>query len=395
MEEMKDYLSSRMVINIGPAHPATHGTLRFIMELEGEKIIKCTPEIGYLHRAFEKSAEKGTYTQVIPYTDRLNYCSAMINNVGYVMAVEKLMKIEITERCKYIRVIISELSRIMDHLVCIGANAVDLGALTNFWYFFQKREEIYDVLEALCGARLTTSYTRIGGLMRDAGPEFITGVSNLLKSIPHAISDVDKLLTKNKIFYDRSRGVGVISGEDAVSYSFTGPCLRASGINYDVRKKMPYLGYENFDFEIPTDSAGDVYSRYIVRMEEMRQSLRIIEQAVKKLPAGPVNCDIPNVTLPPKEKVYNQMEALIRQFKIIIDGIKPEIGETYFAVEGANGELGFHIISDGTTNPYRVRVRPPCFPFLSAFPKMTEGAYIADAIATLGSLNIIAGELDR
>ncbi len=395
MQSPPDFLSSRMRINVGPAHPATHGTLRFIMELEGEKIMKCVPEIGYLHRGFEKSAEKGTYTQVIPYTDRLNYCSSMINNVGYVMAVEHLMGIKITERCSYIRVIISELSRIMDHLVCIGANAVDLGALTNFWYFFEKREEIYDVLEPLCGSRLTTTYTRIGGLMYDAGPDFVEGVKKVIKSIPDALKDVDGLLAKNRIFYDRTRGVGVISKEDALSYSFTGPCLRASGVGYDVRKASPYLVYDNFEFDVPTDAHGDTYSRYLVRMQEMRESIRIIEQAVKKLPGGPVNADNNYATLPDKQKVYNEMEALIRQFKIIIDGVKPQIGETYFAVEGANGELGFYIVSDGGTNPYRVRVRPPCFPFLAAFPMMVEGHYIADAISALGSLNIIAGELDR
>jgi len=395
MQSPPDFLSSRMRINVGPSHPATHGTLRFIMELEGEKIMKCTPEIGYLHRGFEKSAEKGTYTQVIPYTDRLNYCSAMINNVGYAMAVEHLMGLKITERCSYIRVIISELSRIMDHLVCIGANAVDLGALTNFWYFFEKREEIYDVLEPLCGSRLTTAYTRIGGLMHDAGPDFVEGVKKVIKSIPEALKDVDGLLAKNRIFYDRTRGVGVISKEDALSYSFTGPCLRASGVGYDVRKASPYLVYDNFEFDVPTDGHGDTYSRYLVRMQEMRESIRIIEQAVKKLPGGPVNAENNYVTLPDKQKVYNEMEALIRQFKIVIEGVKPQIGETYFAVEGANGELGFYIVSDGGTNPYRVRVRPPCFPFLAAFPMMVEGHYIADAISALGSLNIIAGELDR
>jgi len=394
MEE-KDFLSSRMKINIGPAHPATHGTLHFKMELEGEKIARCEPVIGYLHRAFEKSAEKGTYTQVIPYTDRLNYCSSMINNVGYVLAVERLMGIDVPERCKYIRVIISELSRIMDHLVCIGATAVDVGALTNFWYFFEKREEIYEILEQLCGARLTTSYTRVGGLMRDAGPEFETGVRTLLASVPRALDDVDALLKKNRIFFDRSHDVGRISKEDAIAYSFTGPCLRASGVAYDVRKASPYLVYDRFAFEVPTETDGDAYARYLVRMAEMRESLKIVGQAIDALPGGPVNSDDHRVTLPEKQKVYNEMEALIRQFKIIIEGVRPEPGETYFAVEGANGELGFYIVSDGTMNPYRVRVRPPCFPFLAAFPKMVEGAYLADAISTLSSLNIIAGELDR
>lgn len=381
---------------MGPSHPATHGTLRFTLELEGEKIIKCVPEIGYLHRGFEKSAEKGTYSQVIPYTDRLNYCSAMINNVGYVMAVERLMDIKITERCRYIRIIISELSRIMDHLVCIGANAVDLGALTNFWYFFRLREDIYEVLESLCGSRLTTAYTRIGGLMRDAGEDFIPSVKRLTEEkIPAALKDVDSLLTRNKIFYERTKNVGKISAHDAAAYSITGPCLRASGVAYDVRKSSPYMGYEEFDFNIAVDSGCDVYSRYLVRMQEMVESVKIIEQALERMPAGPVNCEDNYVTLPEKKKVYGEMEALIRQFKLVIDGVRPQAGETYSAVEGANGELGFYVVSDGGTNPYRVRVRPPCFAILSAFPRMVEGGLIADAVATLGSLNIIAGELDR
>ncbi len=392
----KDYLSSRVTLNMGPSHPATHGTLRFTMELEGEKIIKCVPEIGYLHRGFEKSAEKGTYSQVIPYTDRLNYCSAMINNVGYVMAVERLMDIKITERCRYIRVIISELSRIMDHLVCIGANAVDLGALTNFWYFFRLREDIYEVLESLCGSRLTTAYTRIGGLMRDAGEDFIPGVKRLIEEkIPAALKDVDSLLTRNKIFYDRTKNIGKISALDAAAYSLTGPCLRASGVAYDVRKSAPYMGYEEFDFNIAVDSGCDVYSRYLVRMQEMVESVKIIEQALERMPEGPVNCEDNYVTLPEKKKVYGEMEALIRQFKLVIDGVRPQADETYSAVEGANGELGFYVVSDGGTNPYRVRVRPPCFAILSAFARMVEGGLIADAVATLGSLNIIAGELDR
>jgi NADH dehydrogenase I D subunit len=394
--EHKDYLSSKINLNMGPSHPATHGTLRFSLELEGEKIIKCVPEIGYLHRGFEKSSEKGTYTQVIPYTDRLNYCSAMINNVGYVLAVESLMDIKITERCRYLRVIISELSRIMDHLVCIGANAVDLGALTNFWYFFRLREDIYDILEPLCGSRLTTAYTRIGGLMSDAGADFKDSVAALLNDkLPAALKDVDALLTRNKIFYERSKGIGVISAGDAAAYSITGPCLRACGTPYDVRKAAPYLGYDEFDFNIAVDSGCDVYSRYLVRMQEMVESAKIIEQAVERLPEGPVNCDDNYISMPEKSKVYDEMEALIRQFKLVIDGIRPAAGETYSAVEGANGELGFYVVSDGGRSPYRVRVRPPCFPILSAFPKMVEGGLIADAVSTLGSLNIIAGELDR
>ncbi len=392
----KEFLTSSIKLNLGPSHPATHGTLRFSLELQGEKIIKCVPEIGYLHRGFEKSAEKGTYTQLIPYTDRLNYCSSMINNTGYVLAVERLMGIEITPRCRLLRVIISELSRIMDHLVCIGANAVDIGALTNFWYFFRVREDIYDLLEPLCGSRLTTAYTRIGGLMRDAGADFKDKIFSFLNDkLPQALKDVDTLLTRNKIFYERTRGIGKISAENAAAYSITGPCLRACGVAYDVRKAWPYLGYEEFDFNVAVDSGCDVYSRYLVRMQEIIESASIIEQAAGRLEEGPINSDNNYVTLPQKQKVYNEMEALIRQFKLIIDGVRPAPGETYFAVEGANGELGFYLVSDGGRSPYRARVRPPCFPILSAFPLMVEGSFIADAISTLGSLNIIAGELDR
>jgi NADH dehydrogenase I D subunit len=391
----KDYLDSRMVLNLGPSHPATHGTLRFVLELDGETIIKCQTEIGYLHRAFEKQAEKGTYTQVIPYTDRLNYCSAMINNVGFALAVEKLLDIDVTPRCKAIRIIVNEFSRIMDHLVCIGANAVDIGALTNFWYFFRAREDIYDLIEELCGARMTTTYTRIGGLSADMPEGFVARAKATLPRISDAIKAVDGLLTNNRIFIDRLAGVGIISKEDAISYSFTGPCLRANGVPYDVRRAHPYLGYEHLEFDIPTRTEGDTYARYIVRMEEMRQSLRILEQILDRVPEGPYMVDRPDVVLPMKDRTYNQMEALIRQFKLIMEGVKPPKGEIYHCTEGGNGELGFYIVSDGTGHPYRVRVRPPCFPLLSAFAGMVEGQMIADLIAALGSLNIVAGELDR
>ncbi|MBI3098897.1 MAG: NADH dehydrogenase (quinone) subunit D [Planctomycetes bacterium] len=393
--ETRDYLDSRMHISIGPSHPATHGTLRFHLDLDGETIVKCVPEIGYLHRAFEKSAEKGTYTQVIPYTDRLNYCSSMMNNVGYCQAVERLMGLQIPERAVYIRVIISELARIMDHLVCVGTNAVDIGALTNFWYFFRAREDIYELIEALCGARLTTTYTRIGGLAWDAPPGWADRLKAFIEKCPKTIEDVEGLLAKNRVFIDRTKGIGAISKEKAVSYGFTGPCLRATGVKYDVRRDRPYLCYDRFQFEIPTHTAGDTYARFLVRMEEMRQSLRILQQAVKDLPGGPVLCDDPAVALPPKSQVYTNIEAIIRQFKLVIEGVKPRKGEVYDCTEAANGELGFLVVSDGTGKPWRVRVRPPCFCFLAAFPEMVEGQMLADLIATLGSINIIAGELDR
>jgi NADH:ubiquinone oxidoreductase subunit D len=341
-------------------------------------------------------AETHTYQQVIPFTDRLNYCSAIINNVGYCMTVEKLLGLEVPSRAQQVRLMLSEFMRIADHLVCIGTNLVDMGALTNFWYLFQPREEIYGLIEACCGARLLPSYLRIGGLAVDVPPDFLERAQRLVKMMPKFINDVEKLVDRNKIFLDRVVGVAPISPEDAVEYGFTGPCLRACGIPFDVRKASPYLGYETYDWDVPIADGGDTYARYLVRMEEMRQSLRILQQAIDRgLPAGPVMVDNPYVALPPKSKVYNEMESLIYHFKLIMHGIQPPVGETYFQVEGGNGELGFHVVSDGTKNPYRVRVRPPCFPIYQAFGQMITGQTIPDAIAALGSLNIIAGELDH
>ena len=389
-----DHLETQ-VLNLGPSHPATHGTLRTIARLDGEYITQAECEIGYLHRCFEKMSETHGWQQVIPYTDRLNYCSSMMNGVGYVLTVENLLGIEAPPRAQAVRVILSEFSRIMDHAVCLGANLVDLGALTNFWYFFQIREEIYGLLESCAGGRLTVSYARIGGLAHDVPLDFEEHVRSLLARIPKFINDVDKLVTTNKIFRDRTENVGKISGEEALAWGWTGPCLRASGIPYDVRKAHPYLNYEQYDFDVPVASTGDTYARYLVRMEEMRQSLRIIEQAIDTLPTGPVITDNHHVALPPKEKVYTEMESLIWHFKLIFDGIKVPAGEAYGFTEGANGELGYYIVSDGTGHPYRIKVRPPCFAVYQAFPHMLEGSLIPDAIATLGSLNIIAGELDR
>lgn len=390
-----DPLESKLTVNIGPSHPVTHGTLRFLCELDGEVIVSCQPEIGYLHRAFEKSSEKGTYTEVIPYTDRLNYCSAMMNNVGYCMAVEKFFDMQLPERGVYVRMIVSEMSRIMDHLVCIGTNAVDLGALTNFWYFFQVREELYDLIEALCGARLTTTFTRVGGMSGDLPEGWAGELKKMLAKLPGVLDDVDGLLTKNRIFMDRTRGVGPINAADAIGYGFTGPCLRACGVRHDLRRANPYMYYDRFEFDVPVGSNGDTYDRYLVRMEEMRQSLRILEQLLATLPGGPVNVDNPLVVLPPKERVYGSIEGLISQFELIIKGLQPPPGEVYVATEAANGELGFYIVSDGSGRPYRVRVRPPCFPLMSALPHMIQGQMVADMVATLGSINIIAGELDR
>ncbi|HEX7150437.1 MAG TPA: NADH dehydrogenase (quinone) subunit D [Thermoanaerobaculia bacterium] len=386
----------RVTLNLGPSHPAMHGTLRCVVTLDGETIVGAEQEIGYLHRCFEKMSETHTYQQVIPYTDRLNYCSAVINNVGYCMTVEKLLGLDAPERAQYVRLILSEFYRIADHIVCIGTNLVDLGALTNFWYLFQPREEIIALAESCSGARLLPSYMRIGGLAVDVPDTFLSHAQTIVKMLPKYIDEVESLIMTNRIFRDRTEGVGVISKEDAINFGFTGPCLRATGVPFDVRKDKPYLGYETYDWDVPVAEGGDTYARFLVRFEEMRQSMRIIQQAIDRgLPAGPVIVDNPYVAMPPKEKVYNEMESLIYHFKLIMHGIQPPVGETYFQVEGGNGEVGFYIVSDGTKNPYRVRARPPCFPIFEAYGKMIMGQTIPDAIAALGSLNIIAGELDR
>jgi len=386
----------QVTLNLGPSHPATHGTLRIVVTLDGEVIIGADTEIGYLHRCFEKMSETHTYQQVIPFTDRLNYCSAIINNVGYCMTVEKLLGIEAPPRAQWIRLVLSEFMRIADHFVCNGANLVDMGALTNFWYLFQPREEILGLVESCCGARLLPSYTRIGGMAVDIPDDFFDHAWKIVNRLPKYVEDVEKLVLRNRIFLQRTEGIGVISREDAINHGYTGPCLRATGVAYDVRKAHPYLGYENYDFDIPVMDGGDTLARFMVRMEEIRQSLRIIKQALERgAPDGPVIVDDPYVALPPKEKVYNEMESLIYHFKLIMHGIQPPVGEAYHMVEGGNGELGFHVVSDGSKNPYRVRVRPPCFAIYQYFRKMIVGQMIPDAIAALGSLNIIAGELDR
>jgi NADH-quinone oxidoreductase subunit C/D len=386
----------RVTLNLGPSHPATHGTLRVVVTLDGETIIGAECEIGYLHRCFEKMSETHTYQQVIPYTDRLNYCSAIINNVGYCLTVEKLLGLSAPARAQHVRLMLSEFMRIADHLVAIGTNLVDMGALTNFWYLFQPREEIYGLIESCCGARLLPTYTRIGGLAVDVPPNFLENAQTLVSKMPRYIEDVEKLIMTNRIFRERVDGVAPISAEDAINFGFTGPCLRACGVPYDVRKASPYIGYETYDWDVPVAEGGDTYARFLVRFEEMRQSLRILQQAIDRgLPPGPVIVDNPYVALPPKEKVYNEMESLIYHFKLIMHGIQPPVGETYFPVEGGNGELGFYVVSDGTKNPYRVRVRPPCFPIFEAYSYMITGQTIPDAIAALGSLNIIAGELDH
>lgn len=392
--EDEDHFETQ-VLNLGPSHPATHGTLRTVVRLDGEVITDAEVEIGYLHRCFEKMSEQHTYNQVIPYTDRLNYCSSMMNGVGYALAVERLLGIEAPPRAQVIRLILSELSRIMDHLVCIGANLNDVGAMTPFLYMYEAREEIYSILEACAGGRLTVSYVRIGGLANDVPADFVDSVRYVLKRIPKLVGEMETLITANRIFRDRTEGIGKLSAEDAVDWGWTGPCLRASGVAYDVRKADPYLGYQDYDFKVPISSAGDSYARYLVRVEEVRQSLGIVEQALARIPSGPIIVNNHNVALPPKEQVYTEMEALIWHFKLIMEGMRVPPGEVYGRTEGANGELGFYVISDGTGKPYRIKVRPPCFAVFQAYPHMLKGHMVADSVPIMSSFNIIAGELDR
>jgi NADH-quinone oxidoreductase subunit C/D len=394
--DSSDDMFERMTINIGPSHPAMHGTFRLVATLDGELISASEMEVGYLHRCFEKMSETHTWQQVIPYTDRLNYCSSFINNVAYCRGVEELMRIEVPPLAVWARTILSEFSRIMDHCVCNGSTLVDTGALTNFWYLFQIREEIYGLLEACCGARLTVSACRIGGLLQELPPDFEARCRHLLDIIPPFIDDVETLVTKNRIFLDRAVGVAAISGADAVNEGWTGPCLRASGVEYDVRKAHPYDLYDTVDFEVPVLPGGDIFDRYRVRMMEIRQSLSIIRQLLDRgKPEGGYIVGDPHVALPSKEDAYTQMEAMIYHFKLIIDGIQVPPGEVYSMVEGANGELGFYMISDGSGKPYRIKVRPPCFPIMASFTDLIQGGTVSDAIATLGGLNVIAGELDR
>ncbi len=394
--EDEDILTSqRTLVNIGPSHPATHGTFRIYCELEGETITRAKAEIGYLHRCFEKMAETHRYQQVIPYTDRLNYLSAPMNNAGYCRAIEKLLSIEIPIRAQYIRVILNELSRIIDHLVCIGTTSVDMGALSTFWFCFRQRENVYELFEKLCGNRMLTSITRIGGVYGDINAEWKRRCKEVIKTLRATIDEVDSLLTNNKIWLNRMKGTGIVSKEMAIDYAFTGPCARASGINHDLRKYEPYYDYDRFDFDVPVLADGDNFTRYLIRMEEMRQSCRIVEQALDKIPDGPTQVNDPLIVLPPKKEVYSNIEALMNHFMLVINGIQPPKGEIYSYTEAANGELGFYVISDGTGYPYRIKVRPPCFAIYSCFEEVISGGLIADAVATLGQFNVIAGELDR
>ena len=390
-----DPTSEIMELQMGPSHPATHGTIKFNLTLDGEKILNCDVEIGYLHRGFEKMCEQRTWNHCIPYTDRLNYSSPLINNVAFALTAERLLDVEVPERCQYIRVIMSEISRITDHLTCLGMAAAEAGAISVGFYLMESRETLYDLVTAVTGARLTVSYARVGGVTHDLPQGFAERVRTAFTDIRRLLGDCDKLLSKNRIFIDRMSGVGIMSPEDAISYSLTGPLLRATGVPYDVRKALPYSGYDRFDFDIPTGTQGDNYDRFSVRFEEIKQSMAIIEQALNGLPSGPIRIDDPNITLPEKKQVYGNIEGLMNHFKLVIEGVKIPPGEAFLSVEGANGELSFYLVSDGSGRPYRVRVRPPCFFGMAALGEMLRGCLISDIITTFGMVNMIGGECDR
>ncbi|MEI8315222.1 MAG: NADH dehydrogenase (quinone) subunit D [Verrucomicrobiota bacterium] len=390
-----EFGGERMILNMGPQHPSTHGVFRLVLELDGEEVTNCWPEIGYLHRGDEKIAENMTWTQFIPYTDRLDYLAPLANNVAYAYAVEKLCGITVPARCQYIRVVCAELARISSHLLGIGAMSMDLGALTVFLYTFKEREKIYDLAELLCGARFTTSYTRIGGLANDMPADFIPMCRKFIAELPATIDETDKLLTRNKIFIERNRNVAVLSKADAIDFGATGPILRGSGVEWDIRKARPYGGYENFQFDVPTGTVGDCMDRYLVRMEEMRQSIRIIQQALDKMPGGEWNAPEAKIVLPEKKAVLTKMEELIHHFVNVTQGINAPAGEVYFSAENPKGELGFYIVSKGGGTPHRLKIRAPSFVNLQLVPLLSKGHMIADMVAILGSLDFVMGECDR
>lgn len=389
-DQHKEYTT----LNLGPTHPATHGIFQNVLTMDGEIIVDAEQTVGYIHRAFEKIAEHRPFYQVTPLTDRMNYCSSPINNMGWHMTVEKLLGVEIPKRVDYMRVIIMELARIADHVICNSVIGVDTGALTGFTYIFQWREKIYEIYEQICGARLTTNIGRIGGLERDFNEEVYRKLRAFLKEFPKAFKEFSSLLERNRIFLDRITGVGPISAERALSYGFTGPNLRAAGVDYDVRVMSPYSSYQDFDFKIPVGTNGDTYDRFMVRQGEIIESLKIIEQALENMPAGKHFADVPEFYLPPKEDVYRNMEALIWHFKIVMGEADVPVGEVYHSVEGGNGEVGFYLVSDGGRAAYRLHFRRPCFIYYQAYPEMIKGSVLSDAILTMSSMNVIAGELD-
>ena len=394
----EDFGAEHMLVNIGPQHPATHGVLRLVLELEGETVKRCIPHVGYLHTGFEKLGEYRQYNQIIPLTDRTDYLAAMANNVALALAVEKLMGLPITERCTVLRVIACEMNRIISHLVWVGTTGIDLGAFTPFLWAFQERERVYNLQEMWTGARLTTSLTRVGGMMADIPDGFEEGLRDFCRTFPNTLTEVDTMFTRNAIWIGRTRDVGIMTADEAINYSLSGPMLRASGVAYDVRKDQPYLDYQTYDFDIPIGEHGDIYDRYRVRVEEMTQSVRILEQALDrlaKLRGAPVNVSDPRVILPPKSRAMSDMESMIYHFKQVMEGVKPPAGESYMPVENPKGELGYYFVSDGTAKPVRWRIRPPAFINLSALPRMCEGALLADVIAINASVDIVMGEVDR
>ena len=404
MDEMKPLLKDReldmnkddlMIVNLGPSHPASHGTIRTLAALDGEKIVAAASEIGYLHRGFEKSCENHNYNQIIPYTDRLNYCSALMNNIAFAKTVEEMMDITLPDRGIFIRVILAELSRVIDHLVCLAAGLLDMGGQTNYWYLFNPRNDAYDFLSKLTGARLTNSYMRIGGMTHDLYDGWQSDLEDVLTKIDFGITESLKMITHNRIYNDRIQDISPVSAKQAISYGFTGPNLRASGVAYDLRFAKPHYYYDTFDFDMVVGSVGDTYDRMMVRFEEMNESMKIIRQAVKRMPDGDINVSDRRITMPVKSCVYGGIEDMMNQFMLVTEGVKVPEGEYYGAFEAANGELGFYIVSDGSGTPYKVKVRPPSFYHMAAYPKIIENYQVADAIMTLGSLNIIAGEMDR
>lgn len=384
-----------MNLQMGPSHPAMHGTIKMRVKLDGEIVQRAEVEVGYLHRGFEKSCESVTWTQVMPYTDRLNYVSPLCNNVGYCMAVEKLIGVRATERCEYIRTIMAESSRVGDHLTCVGASAMELGGFTAFLYAIEAREELWRLTETVTGARLTHSYCRIGGLKDDLPPDFVANYRTVEKKVRSLVADMHALLDRNRIFLDRMKDTGSMTAERALQWGFTGPVLRSTGSDYDVRKASPYMLYDRFDFEVPVGQKGDNYDRYLVRMEEIEQSLRIIDQCLKQMRPGPINVDDGRLVLPTKDEVYGSIEGTIAHFKLIMDGIQVPPGEVYSYTEAGNGELGFYLVSIGEGQPYKCRVRPPCWSLMQAVHEMIEGYQIADIVPTFGSVNMIGGECDR
>ncbi len=384
-----------VVLNMGPSHPSTHGVLRLVLDVDGEVVTRCRADIGFLHRGFEKIAENKTWTQFITWTDRMDYLAPVSNNVAWALAVEKLLGIEVPERARVLRVLLCEMARVSAHLLWLGTHALDLGAATVFFYTFQQREILYDLYERLTGARFTTSTVRIGGMARDIPEGWLDDVRAFADQVTKVIDECDRLLTRNRIWLGRTQDVGIISREDAIAWGCTGPVLRGSGVEWDVRKAQPYLDYDQYDFEIPVGTVGDVYDRYLVRMEEMRQSVRIIRQAIERMPDGPLNADAPKVVLPPKEKVLTSMEALIHHFIIVTEGFHPPEGEVYHAIEAPKGELGFYIVSDGGPSAYRCRIRPAAFVNLQVIEKIAVGQMIPDVVGIIGSLDPVMGEVDR